>query len=118
MIASVLLAGVGQDLWGPSRSGTVQTIAVLSVLVAISLTVFIWAAFFRRQRRHHRHRRYDYPEPTAEPAPKKEGAGHQLLSRLRRKRIRRREHRSRNPTLAEAGGLPPARDDGAKPPEL
>lgn len=33
----------------------------------------------------------------------------------RRRRKRLREHRPRNPTLAEAGGLPPLRDDPPKP---
>jgi hypothetical protein len=34
----------------------------------------------------------------------------------RRVRRRRRDHRPRNPTLAEAGGLPPKRANGAAPP--
>ena len=34
----------------------------------------------------------------------------------RRVRRRRRDHRPRNPTLAEAGGLPPKRANGAVPP--
>ena len=115
MIGTVL-GSIGQDLWGPSRSGTVQTLTVIGVLFLISLVVFIWAAFFRRQRRRHRHRHYDYPPPSPETPPKKEAEDRQLVSRLHRKRIRRREHRSRNPTLAEAGGLPPVRDEGTKPP--
>lgn len=32
-----------------------------------------------------------------------------------RKKRRRRDHRPRNPTLAEAGGLPPEREPGAAP---
>jgi hypothetical protein len=33
-----------------------------------------------------------------------------------RRRVRRREHRLRNPTLAETGGLPPIRQTEPPPP--
>ena len=33
------------------------------------------------------------------------------VSKKRRKRRRRRDHRKRNPTLSEAGGLPPVNSD-------
>ncbi len=37
-------------------------------------------------------------------------------SKSKRKRKRRRHHRHTNPTLAETGGLPPARDPNQPPP--
>jgi len=37
-------------------------------------------------------------------------------SKTKRKRKRRRHHRHTNPTLAEAGGLPPVRDPNEPPP--
>jgi hypothetical protein len=41
-----------------------------------------------------------------ESTPSDESNGH----RRKRKRVRRRDHRQRNPTLSQTGGLPPPRD--------
>ena len=82
---------------------------MVGVLLLVTLVVFIWAAFLRRPpRRPH----YAFREPT--------GSG--KLSRLldnwkqgnlfgRKHRHRRHQDKKRNPTLAEAGGLPPVRSD-------
>ena len=119
MSRPIQIVGVLEGLWGPSNSTTSQTLMVVGVLLVTSLLVFIWAAFFRSQRRRHRHHHYHYPEPSEPPAPgtaPKNQHDTKFLARLKRRRIRRREHRSRNPTLAEAGGLPPIRPDEPPPP--
>lgn len=44
-----------------------------------------------------------------------EKEGETLVRVKKRSRRRRREHRGRNPSLAETGGLPPERPEGAAP---
>ena len=82
-------------------------IGAISVVIAI---LFIWAVYFRkrgRRRKHHHHhsepQRTVLPPREEHPAPVKHGRG--------RSRRSRREHRPRNPTLAETRGLPPVRDE-------
>jgi hypothetical protein len=70
--------------------------AILGVGVLIYLVVYLV-------------RRDSSSRVTESPAGHMHGGG-------RRRRKRLREHRPRNPTLAEAGGLPPLRDDPPKPP--
>lgn len=77
------------------------------------------------QSRHHRHHRHQHhqpaqdeadlddapeDEPEDEPRDDESDGSDDQGHRLRYKyRYRRRAHRSRNPTLAETGGLPPIR---------
>jgi hypothetical protein len=68
-----------------------------ATLLAVGLTFLFW----KRRRRRHRHRHHWLsPHPASVRA---NDSGHQT-------RRRRRSNRP-NPTLAEAGGLPPIRDD-------
>jgi hypothetical protein len=101
-------------VWAPSRAVIIQTFTIILVMFVVSLSVFIWAAFFRKARRHHRHHHYRYPQPSASAPPDR--TAEKLPPVPRRKRLRRRDHRPRNPTLAEAGGLPPERVDEPQPP--
>jgi hypothetical protein len=101
-------------VWTPSRSLLIQTFTIILVMFVVSLSVFIWAAFFRKPRRHHRQHHYRYPQPPDSAAPNRTAEKPPPVPH--RKRIRRREHRRRNPTLAEAGGLPPERVDEPEPP--
>lgn len=78
------------------------------VVLVLANLLFLWAYLThkRRRRHHHGHSRALY---QAEPGSH-EGHG---PAKFRRKR-RRREHPDnlpRNPTLAEAGGLPPVRPE-------
>ena len=108
-----VVAGVA-GVWAPSRSVLLQTLAIILVMFAVSLSAFIWAAFFRKPRRHHRHHHYRYPQPSDGAVPNR--TADKLPPVPHRKRLRRRDHRPRNPTLAEAGGLPPERVDKPEPP--
>jgi hypothetical protein len=81
-------------------SRSTRDLTVLLGAVAFLVLLFlVWALFLRKR-----------PQPTA-------GWNFQSQSQVRgedsssRRRRRRRPHRPRNPTLAETGGLPPARPD-------
>jgi hypothetical protein len=70
-------------------------------LVLVAGLIFFLTAVFRK--RHHRRDRREYaPLP---PRPQETVADGKI-----RRRKRRRDHRPRNPTRAEAGGLPPRRE--------
>ena len=86
--------------------GMKETLIVIGAITAISLAALGWIVFFRKPgHRHHHHHRHHRPEQpnSSESEP-------------RRKWRRRRRHdsRPRNPTLAETGGLPPARSASTK----
>jgi uncharacterized membrane protein YccC len=81
---------------------------VLALCLAISLWLILTSKRRQRRARHHSHRSRQFgmnPGTTNEdPAL--------AMPRRRKWRRRRRDHRPRNPTLAETGGLPPIRRDG------
>ncbi len=78
-------------------------VLALVVLVFLALGVAIWAMFVHAP---------NHPNKNRHNKKKNEPE-----KRHRKWRKRRREHRPLNPTLAETGGLPPARDpsDGPRP---
>jgi hypothetical protein len=121
-------------------SGVVLTnvLIVLGVAAGLTLLAALWfyvtrkrGAGPRRRRRHHKHRP-DAQDPADTPgstpdseeatgngagAPDADDATAASSSRRHRSRRRlRREHRGRNPTLAETGGLPPRRDEPGQQP--
>ena len=80
---------------------------VLGVVVVLASVLFFWAYWTRR-----------------DPRRKAEGGGRVIYHserrsdgkvKVRRKRSRHPDNLPRNPTLAEAGGLPPAREEPAEP---
>ena len=93
-----------------TKSGGFQTLVFFGAFAAIALAVFCWAVIFRKQplRRHHR----SHSKPSASSGEAATGTG--FLSRHRHKH-RRHKHRPVNPTLAETGGLPAARDNQTPP---
>jgi type VI protein secretion system component VasK len=80
--------------------------AIFLVVIAVAASILLRRALKRhRSRRHGRSRgRHSVRRTVAGMAELK-----QTISE--RSRRRRRVHRSRNPTLAETGGLPPLRSD-------
>lgn len=71
-----------------------------------------WIAFVRGPKKHPSERR----PPPATPAHPRVTVTDDGRERVRKKkRSRRREHRQRNPTLAQTGGLPPPRDPEQSP---
>jgi hypothetical protein len=90
-------------------SGSTSGLAVLLIAVmAVTLLVVIWAAFLRK-----RHKPVTGWHMHYSGGPTGKGSGE--AGRRGRRRRRQRDHRPRNPTLAETGGLPPARPE--QPPE-
>src|SRR6266404_5123914 len=88
-----------QKMSGATRDGLIVFAAVLGVTLILAL----WAAFIRKKKR--RSSRHLSHEHAAERVESADPDG----SKKRKWRRRRREHRPRNPTLAETGGLPPVR---------
>jgi hypothetical protein len=90
--------------------------AAMGILIAC---VAVWALFFRKSRRkRHRHHHGHHSSQAAANdavAEKSEGDPAEPPKRLKWRRPRR-DHRPRNPTLAETGGLPPVRE--GDPPEI
>jgi hypothetical protein len=98
--------------WNRMSPTTRENLIVLGSLASVTLLLVIWAVFFRRlfRPRHHRHHTHDRSsQPAASPASA--AGGPPAPGQRKRHRWRRsgREHRPRNPTLAETGGLPPIR---------
>ncbi|MGD0614259.1 MAG: hypothetical protein ABSA69_02320 [Verrucomicrobiota bacterium] len=99
-----------EDLF-PSTPFDPGIFIIIGSLLAVSLVVFIWAAFIRKpgsrpHAHHHFHPHRPAPAPTPDVTPEAPKTGW-FFSRKRHRR--RRRERPRNPTLAEAGGLPPIR---------
>ncbi len=87
--------------------------SLFAALTLVTVAATVWAVFWRKKRRQHRRYHRDSVQSTetsASPASV-EGGGAEVNARRHRKHRRRREHRPRNPTLAETGGLPPARNE-------
>ena len=89
---------------------TRDALLVIGVSLVVGLVLFLWAYFKFRKKPgiefgpgKSEHEIPDKPEPE----PRTPGR--------RRKRQRRRDHRPRNPTLHDTGGLPPPRGDGELP---
>jgi hypothetical protein len=95
--------------WQKLPPQTRDALLIIGALLLATLGAFIWAAFLRRRRK----RRQGHSHGASHRGAQLETATKQEETPKRRKwRRRRREHRPRNPTLAETGGLPPVRTDG------
>jgi len=110
------VGGVSLQDFFPTHMLDPEYLIIVGCLLAVSLLVFIWAAFVRkpgshpwlRRRHHHSHSHRPAPAPVAE-APEERRKGWFSLGKHHHRRHHRRRERPRNPTLAEAGGLPPIR---------
>jgi len=82
---------------------------IIAATLLVGLTLVLWAVYIRKPKSE-RHDRTYKSRPYVEE--RDDGT---VRKRKKRKRLRR-EHRERNPTLAEVGGLPPLKGDSAPPP--
>jgi len=83
----------------PSGSTVAQVVIYAGALLVVALATFGWAVFLRRQRRPRRHSHH-----------------HRHRSKSASRHHQQPEEPSRPRTLAEAGGLPPLRDQQLPPP--
>lgn len=101
-------------LWGKDM------LLVLGVGSILAVALFFWAMrYVGRQRRHRRHHTTPGILQAKSKAPTGEDAETRHHHHHRRRRRRRRQHldrQNRHPTLAETGGLPPARTGESHPP--
>jgi hypothetical protein len=87
-----------------------EKLVLLATFTLLTLMLLLWALFIRR--RGPRRSRYKLHSTAASSRSRNaEGSGPTERPRKWRRR-RRRDHRPRNPTLAETGGLPPLRTQG------
>ena len=102
----------GESTKGPGqRFNNTDILIILTAAVAVAVAIVIWLVFFRKSEPEE----YEYPEPKPAQAARDE-AVEPGERRRRRKRRRVRDHRPRNPTLDQTGGLPPPRPDDQAPP--
>jgi len=120
--SGIYLAAALSDLLGTRRTNepghrfeTTDLLIIASAALVVAIALVVWVAFFRRKAdddegsRWREHREKGGREHTHTHA--------QHGERVRkRKRRRRREHRPRNPTLHDTGGLPPRRPEDQPPP--
>ncbi len=93
--------------WQKANHGARDSILVASAAVLVTLCILAWAVFIRKRGRTREH----------QPVPRAQADKDNTASKRRKWRRRRRDHRPRNPTLAETGGLPPAKTE-VPPPTL
>jgi hypothetical protein len=91
---------------GAARSGLTFLFGAFGIL---TLLILGWAIFIRK-RPAESSRRYSYP--SGDSRTKSRDNLSQSGAETNGRKRRRRKRRSRNPTLAETGGLPPIRPEG------
>jgi len=88
----------------PAARTLAELLVLIGAVLLVAIAVMIWAVAFRKKRKrtrlYHRHHRSSAESAASENSGKR--------SQGSRRRREGRE-RPRNPTLAETGGLPPAR---------
>jgi hypothetical protein len=108
---------------GPTLSPALWDLLLVGgVTFGLAVVIFIVVAIARRNGGKQRKRSRRGPEILQnsqehlqeQEARESRGSDEDPRERRRKKR-RRRDHRPRNATLAEAGGLPPERDPGTPP---
>jgi hypothetical protein len=106
-----------EDVLGPWRTMSSSALGSLLLVIAlglVSLLVVVWAVFFRKPRRRRRSRHHSHQRSSDSPElvePPQQEASASPPPEERKSRRSRRRRRSRNPTLAETGGLPPVRSE-------
>jgi hypothetical protein len=98
-----------QGVSGLSRLRGTDLLVVIAVSLLLLIALVAWAVFIRKPKNEHaRTRVYKH-------RPREEETDDGMIRKRKRHKRPRREHRQRNPTLSEAGGLPPVKSDGGPP---
>jgi len=100
--------------WRISNAATRERLLIFGAIGLIILLILIWAVFLRKARRrggehHHSHHHSSKSAKASQSAARKDAPP--PPEKHRRRRRSGHSHRSRNPTLAETGGLPPKRPE-------
>ncbi len=107
-VSRILLAqNTSSDLLKPEKMPN-DFLLLMGAVAFLTLLFLVWAVFIRKRKQDLADWRLQ--ESRHSSSHHSDGSGH------RRRRRRRREHRPRNPTLAETGGLPPARTEPPQAP--
>ena len=110
IIAAAPLETQIQEATNKPIFNTRDALLVIGVSLIVGLVLFLWAYFkFRKKPGIEFGPGQSEHEIPRKPEPEESTPGR------RRKRLRRRDHRPRNPTLHDTGGLPPPRADGELP---
>ena len=91
---------------GSSRGGLTPLFVAFGI---VTFLILFWAIFIRKKP-DETSRRYSYP--SRDSKGNDAGTSSESAAKSEKRRRRKRKRRSRNPTLAETGGLPPIRSDG------
>jgi hypothetical protein len=102
-----------EGLGSGTRAGISQMAPVVLASLAILFAVIVWAVFIRKPQGSRDRGRMLVDRGGAAGPSRRSGTSGRSGGRRRR-----RDRRHRNPTLAEAGGLPPIRPSDAPPPGL
>jgi len=92
-----------------------DVLVIIATGLVLGLLLLLWARHYVKRKKHHHHhdrKVVSHSVPTVAGQDDEEEPHHQS----RRRRKRRREHRPRNPTLAEAGGLPTTKSEPSSNP--
>ena len=101
--------------FGPLTPAMKERLIIFGAMALVLVVIITWALAFRRQRQRsarredRRRRRHSFRRQATK------GVAELREYVKEHRRRRRREHRPRNPTLAETGGLPPVRGDQDSP---
>lgn len=82
---------------------------LLGVAFVLALVLLVWAVYIRKPKREQNDRVFESRKYIEE-------LDDGTIRKRKKHRRRRRDHRGRNPTLSEVGGLPPMKGDSATPP--
>jgi hypothetical protein len=96
------------DLTPTSRPFASDFTMLLFAIGAVVAVVLFWVIFIRGPKKHPDETDRKPLGVTAKPAVTVTDDGRER--HRKKKRVRRRDHRERAPTLAQTGGLPPPRD--------
>jgi len=112
MKRAIVLADWSLSSWRRPDSPVFEILVIYVLPALLIVLVFIWAIFWRRPggRHHPSHHGRKSVHKLHVALPQREKRSHSPLGLLRHKRHRRRQ-RPMNPTLAQAGKLPPRRSD-------
>ena len=104
--------GFLDEVTGRNPGGARDIIALFGALLAVTILAFVGAAIFRKRSGKTGLHRY----PTVKAGLGAHEPGKHRFHFPWQRRHRRRQHRPRNPTLAETRGLPPIRKEESSPP--